>query len=72
MEMEAGTGYLGSNGTLYCSEPCARTAGLTEGRFVAEEEDESLVEAGQAAAATLCSVRGSEFAIEWPERTRVD
>jgi hypothetical protein len=69
MEMETGIGYLGLNGTLYCAEPCVRTAGVTEGRFV---EYESLVETGRAAAATLCPVCGAEFAIDWPERTRID
>jgi hypothetical protein len=72
MEMETRIGYLGSNGTLHCSEPCARTAGVTEGRFVDGEEYESLVETGRAAAATLCPVCGAEFAIDWPERTRID
>jgi hypothetical protein len=72
MEMETGIGYFGSNGRLYCSEPCARTAGVTDGRFVDEEEYESLVEAGTAAAATVCPVCGADFAVEWPGRTRID
>ncbi len=70
MEMEIGIGYLGSDGALYCSEVCARSAGVAEGRFVDEEEYEAMVEAGAAAEATVCPVCGSEFAVDWPERIR--
>jgi hypothetical protein len=67
-EQPEALGFLAANGVLYCSRACARAAGHFEGADVDQQEYDSLVEDGKAAAVTVCPGCGAEFSIDWPER----
>jgi hypothetical protein len=59
-------GFLGSNGTLYCSKGCALRHGIG-GDEVDQDDLESLVEDESIEPGILCPVCGSEFPVSWPD-----
>lgn len=61
-------GFLGSDGTLYCSKDCALRQGSFTGYEVDQDEYESLVESEALSAGGLCPGCGAEFAVSWPDR----
>jgi hypothetical protein len=61
-------GFLGSDGTLYCSKACALRQGCFTGCAVDQDEYESLMESESLSAGGLCPACGAEFAVSWPDR----
>jgi hypothetical protein len=59
-------GFLGSNGTLYCSRDCALRQG-TDGDAVDQDDLEGLVEGESVRPGILCPVCGTEFPVSWPD-----
>jgi hypothetical protein len=61
-------GFLGSDGTLYCTRACASGHGVTVGNEVDQDEYEALVESESVRPLALCPACGMEFPFSWPER----
>jgi hypothetical protein len=61
-------GFLGSDGSLYCSLACATEHGISTGNDVDQDEYEALVESESVRALALCPGCGTEFPFSWPDR----
>ena len=68
MEATLPIGYLGRNGTLYCSLVCAASRGEADAAPVDEEEYDVLAESGALAGEVVCPACGSDFTVVWPDR----
>jgi hypothetical protein len=60
-------GFLGQDGLLYCSRPCADSAGQPDASPVEADEYDAVAERGQGRADTLCPVCGGEYPSSWPD-----
>lgn len=61
-------GFLGSDGSLYCSRACAAVHGVPVGNDVDQDEYDALVESESVRALALCPGCGTEYPFSWPER----
>jgi hypothetical protein len=66
-ELSETIGFLGADGSLYCSRNCALRKGQVAGYEVDGDDYESLLEGGSLAPGSACPACGSEFAVSWPE-----
>jgi hypothetical protein len=63
-------GYLGRQGTLYCSRVCAASKGEPDADPVDEQDFDELCESGKVDGYLVCPACGSDFTVIWPARER--
>jgi len=70
MEATLPIGYLGRDGTLYCSRVCAASKGEPDADPVDEHEYDELCESGRLGSDIVCPACGSDYAVIWPNGER--
>jgi hypothetical protein len=63
-------GYLGRNGTLYCSNACAIRAGQPDASAVDLPGYDEMTERDGLEGDLVCPVCGSPYRVSWPGRDR--